>query len=137
MAAMPFPCNGLLLCCVNLPYCFSINLLVVLSLISIFLIGDGLALALNSFGWFTHIVSQVVYDKKRLLWAHDHHKIFQTYIMSSKRKKKKRKKESTITDTYEPYKLFKNVISCNVIIACFTITSDYSTIISNEISWKK
>ena len=36
MAAMPFPCIGLLLCCVNLPECFSINLLVVLSLISIF-----------------------------------------------------------------------------------------------------
>ena len=35
MAAMPFPCNGLMLCCVNIPQCFSMNLLVVLSLISI------------------------------------------------------------------------------------------------------
>ena len=33
MAAMPFPCNGTMLCCVNIPYCFSINLLVALSLI--------------------------------------------------------------------------------------------------------
>ena len=37
MVAMPFPCNGLTLCWVNLPWCFSINLLHVLSLISIFL----------------------------------------------------------------------------------------------------
>ena len=36
MAAMPFPCNGLMLCCVNLPKCFSINLLVVLSLVSLY-----------------------------------------------------------------------------------------------------
>ena len=35
MAAMPFPCNGPMLCCVILPYFFKINLLVVLSLISI------------------------------------------------------------------------------------------------------
>ena len=60
MVTMPFPCNGLLLCCVNLPKCSSKNLLVVLSLISIFW-GDGLALALNSFWWFTYIVSWVVF----------------------------------------------------------------------------
>ena len=41
MAAMPFPCYGPLLCCVNLPKCFSVNLLIVLSLIKIkiFLLG--------------------------------------------------------------------------------------------------
>ena len=50
MATLPFPCNGPLLCCFNLPQCFSINLLVVLYLISIFCIGDGLALAFNCFG---------------------------------------------------------------------------------------
>ena len=64
MAAMPFPCDGLMLCCVSLHWCFSINLLVVLSLISIYLffIVDSLALALNSFKqiWFTHIWSQEV-----------------------------------------------------------------------------
>ena len=37
------------------------KLLVVLSLISIFFIGDGLALALNSYGLFTNIVSQEVF----------------------------------------------------------------------------
>ena len=58
MVTMPFPCNGLLLCCVNLPKCSSKKLLVVQPLISIFW-GDGLALALNSFWWFTYIVSQV------------------------------------------------------------------------------
>ena len=61
---MPFPCDGLMLCCVSLHWCFSINLLVVLSLISIYLffIVDSLALALNSFKqiWFTHIWSQEV-----------------------------------------------------------------------------
>ena len=47
MAAMQFPCNGLELCCVNFPIIFSIYLLVVLSLISIFsiFIGDGPALS--------------------------------------------------------------------------------------------
>ena len=41
MAAMPFPCNALLLCCVNIStvlLMFSINLLVVLALISILIL---------------------------------------------------------------------------------------------------
>ena len=43
MAAMPFPCYGPLLCCVNLPRCFSVNLLVVLSLILILIFLLGMA----------------------------------------------------------------------------------------------
>ena len=42
MAALPFPCNGPMLGCGNLPLCLSINLVVVLSLISIyFLLGTA------------------------------------------------------------------------------------------------
>ena len=51
IAAMPFPCIGPMLCCVNLQQQYSIN----------FFIGGDLALALNSLGWFTQIVSQEVF----------------------------------------------------------------------------
>ena len=59
MAAMPFPSNGLLLCCVNLPSCSSINLLVVLSLILIFYWGWP-SFGLKQFLMVAQIVPQVV-----------------------------------------------------------------------------
>ena len=42
IAAMPFPYNGPLFCCVNLPLCFSIHLLVVLSLMMCTRLDQGL-----------------------------------------------------------------------------------------------
>ena len=63
MAAMPFPCNGLLLYCAIIPK----ELLMFFSKFASCSIPyfkfawDCLALALNSLGWFTYIVSQVVF----------------------------------------------------------------------------
>ena len=49
MAAMPFPCNDLLLWCVNLPYCFSMNLLVVLKVFFLGFKDDLIYLFQNKF----------------------------------------------------------------------------------------
>ena len=68
MAAMPFPCNGHLLCCVNIP---TVLLMFFNKFASCpipyfnsnsFSIENGLALALNSFSMFSFIVSQIVFD---------------------------------------------------------------------------
>ena len=58
-AAMPFPFNCLLICCVNLPKVLFMffNKFASCSIhYFIIFIVDSLALALNSLGWFTYIV---------------------------------------------------------------------------------
>ena len=67
VVALPFPCNGHLLCCVNIPtvlLMFFYKFASSIPYFSLFLyfIVDGLALALNNLGLFTYIVSQIVFD---------------------------------------------------------------------------
>ena len=68
MAAMPLPCNGHLLCCVNI---LTVLLMFFNKFAScsiqnfnsnLFSIENGLALALNSYRMFSFIVSQIVFD---------------------------------------------------------------------------
>ena len=64
MAAMPFPCNGHLLCCVNIPTVLLMffNKFASCSIpffnLFLYFIVDSLAWALNSLGFLTYIVLQ-------------------------------------------------------------------------------